>query len=385
MRVVFLTEFYPSTPEADVKGGAELHIFSLSQYLGERHQVIIIARHEDGCPRQQRVGTVEVRRVGPMTTYSQRGGFFARLGFLWPARKLALELQPAAIVGGTFLGYFVCLLLPSRLRSISVLVYHDVWIGEWVKHVGLLNGMFGEVVERLIRRVQWAAIFPNSKVVRDELKRHAFQAKQMEIISCGTNISAIESIPAHSFDRPTILVVARLVRYKNIDDVIRAFAKVDRNFHAQLQIIGAGPERQHLEELVTELGLSQLVKFVGSLEKHRDVLAYMKGADVFCLPSSVEGFGIVTLEAMACGTPYISSDIPPTREITNGGEGGILYPVGDSASLAMHLNNFFRKGKRENFSRIGKKRATLYDTEQIGKLFEERLQTAIESGSILKR
>lgn len=378
MRVVFLTEFYPSSVDADVKGGAELHIFSLSQYLGKRHDVTIIARHEEECPATQQVGTVHVHRVGPKTRYSQRGGFFARLAYLLPARQATLDLEPTAIIGGTFLGYFLCLFLPLRLRVKTALVYHDVWIGEWVKHVGLLNGMFGEIVERLVARTHWAAIFPNSKVVDRKLKQHHFRAKRMEIVSCGADIAEIERIPAYHFDKPTVLVVARLVRYKKIDDVIQAFAQVDRRHTAQLLIIGTGPERQPLEQLVAQLGLGAHVHFIGSLAKHNDVLSYIKGADIFCLPSSVEGFGIVTLEAMACGTPYISSDIPPTREVTDGGRGGILYPVGDSASLAAHLNEYLHNRKRENFSGAGKKQALLFDTQRIGRQFEEYLLAAVE-------
>ncbi|HDN73473.1 MAG TPA: glycosyltransferase, partial [Archaeoglobus sp.] len=71
-------------------------------------------------------------------------------------------------------------------------------------------------------------------------------------------------------------------------------------------IIGDGPEKEKLMKLAKELRVEENVKFVGFLENHDDVIAYMKSSKVFVLPSTREGFGIVALEANACGLPVIT-------------------------------------------------------------------------------
>ncbi|MGZ7118328.1 MAG: glycosyltransferase, partial [Methanobacterium sp.] len=70
-------------------------------------------------------------------------------------------------------------------------------------------------------------------------------------------------------------------------------------------IIGDGPERSKLEELAHELNLQDNIKFKGFLENDKDLISYMKSSKVFVLPSTREGFGIVVIEANACGLPVI--------------------------------------------------------------------------------
>jgi glycosyltransferase involved in cell wall biosynthesis len=71
-------------------------------------------------------------------------------------------------------------------------------------------------------------------------------------------------------------------------------------------IIGDGPEKEKLMKLTKELRVESNVEFVGFLEDHDDVIAYMKSSKVFVLPSTREGFGIVALEANACGLPVVT-------------------------------------------------------------------------------
>jgi len=102
-----------------------------------------------------------------------------------------------------------------------------------------------------------------------------------------------------------LLTVARLLRSKGIDDLIRACSRLVNNrleFH--LVIVGDGPDRGRLETIVRSTGLTEHVSFLGALP-HREVLRYMAACDVFVLPSWRETFGLVYLEAMAAGKPVI--------------------------------------------------------------------------------
>lgn len=131
---------------------------------------------------------------------------------------------------------------------------------------------------------------------------------------------------------PVILSAGRLTKQKDFPTLIRAFALVRAKHPARLMILGEGEERPKLEALVRELGLEDDVSMPGFVD---NPYAYMARAAVFVLSSAWEGFGNVLVEAMAVGTPVVSTDCPSgPAEILEGGKWGKLVPVGDVEGLA---------------------------------------------------
>ncbi|MDX2230097.1 MAG: glycosyltransferase [Leptolyngbyaceae cyanobacterium bins.349] len=133
-------------------------------------------------------------------------------------------------------------------------------------------------------------------------------------------------------DVPVILGVGKLEAQKDFPNLIRAFAKVRQVKPARLMILGWGPDRPQLETLVQELGLQDDVDLPGYVQ---NPYAYMARSAVFVLSSAWEGLPTVLIEAMALGTPVVSTDCESgPDEILAGGKYGYLTPVGDSAALA---------------------------------------------------
>lgn len=131
---------------------------------------------------------------------------------------------------------------------------------------------------------------------------------------------------------PVILGVGRLIRDKNFELLIRAFQRLNKRREARLIILGEGPERSKLEQEVRRQGISDRVDMPGF---KRNPYCYMSASDVVALSSSREGFGNVLVEAMACGTPVVSTDCPSgPSEILEGGQWGPLVPVGDAEKLS---------------------------------------------------
>ena len=131
---------------------------------------------------------------------------------------------------------------------------------------------------------------------------------------------------------PVILGVGRLTQAKDFPTLIRAFALVRKKHPARLMILGEGEERSKLETLVQELGLEKEVSLPGFVD---NPYKYMKRAAVFVLSSKWEGFGNVLVEAMALGTPVVSTNCPSgPAEILENGRWGRLVPVGDVYALA---------------------------------------------------
>jgi len=118
---------------------------------------------------------------------------------------------------------------------------------------------------------------------------------------------------------------------KRIADVVRIFARVREQIPAKLLLIGEGPERLFIQQLVRELKLGADVHFLGEQDQLEPLFFC---ADLFLLPSEQESFGLTALEAMNCGVPVIATDIGGLPEVVTHGETGFLFPVGDIADMA---------------------------------------------------
>lgn len=145
-----------------------------------------------------------------------------------------------------------------------------------------------------------------------------------------------------SGEPPVILAVGRLTAQKDYPTLIKAFAALRARQSARLVILGEGELRESLEALVASLGVSDDVAFLGFVD---NPYAWMRQAALFVLSSAWEGFGNVLAEAMACGTPVISTDCPSgPAEILENGIWGQLVPVGDSTALYEAMMTALQEG-----------------------------------------
>lgn len=132
--------------------------------------------------------------------------------------------------------------------------------------------------------------------------------------------------------RPLILAVGSLEPRKDFATLLRAFALVRREIPARMMILGEGRERGALADLAASLGVSDDVSMPGFED---NPYRHMQRADLFVLSSKREGASAVIIEAMACGTPVVSTDCPSgPAEALEGGRLGPLVPVGDVSALA---------------------------------------------------
>ena len=132
----------------------------------------------------------------------------------------------------------------------------------------------------------------------------------------------------------TLIQVGSLQEQKRVHVTVRAFAQVRERYpNAYLTLAGSGPDRAKLEALCRELGISGAVRFLGTIP-NREVLAEMSKARFFILPSVREGFGIVYLEAMACGCVTIGTEGEGIADLIASGKNGFLVPPDDPEAIA---------------------------------------------------
>jgi len=132
-----------------------------------------------------------------------------------------------------------------------------------------------------------------------------------------------------------VFVACRIVNGKGVDVVCRAVKKTNEN--VRIQIAGDGPERESLEQYVHKNGLSDRVSFTGWLTQ-LEMNNAMESADIFCLPTQMDSFGMVFIEAMKHGLPIIASNWQAIPDVVPDGEVGILVNPEDETEVANAIN-----------------------------------------------
>jgi D-inositol-3-phosphate glycosyltransferase len=191
---------------------------------------------------------------------------------------------------------------------------------------------------------------------QDDLRQFVSKLGSTQIIPCGTDVENFqvmsksvsrEALNISSQDK-VILYVGRFDQRKGIETLVRAVGQICAQgdetqldlAKLRLVIVGGsdpsqsdGQERQRIEELVDELGITEQTEFVGMVGHDRLPL-YYSAADVCVVPSHYEPFGLVAIEAMACGTPVVASAVGGLNFTVVDGETGMLVTAQDVGGFA---------------------------------------------------
>jgi glycosyltransferase involved in cell wall biosynthesis len=211
-------------------------------------------------------------------------------------------------------------------RSTLVITLHEVWNDYWYEYLGRA-GLFGKLTEKLMVRLTDKII-----TVSEKTKSDLWNIKPSEeavVIPNGIDLEEINRIEP-SPSKSDIIFVGRLIKEKKADLLIKSLTTAKNTFpDIKCTIVGEGPEKDHLEKLTNELGLKDNVIFTGFLEDYQDVIAHMKSSKVLALPSVREGFGMVVMEANACGVPVVVVDHPmnAAKNLIVEGENGFIADI----------------------------------------------------------
>jgi len=254
-----------------------------------------------------------------------------------------------------------------------VITWVEVWDQYWLEYLGPA-GRLARSLERSCARLPASAVAISETTARD-LRRIGY-TRSVTIIPCGVDAEAVASV-APATERSDVLFVGRLIREKGLDlllDAVRQLASVYPD--CRCTIIGDGPDREYVLSEIRRLGLSNSVRLLRFLSQHTEVLSHMKATRVLALPSRREGFGIVALEANACGVPVVTIDHPRnavTHLVRTGENGLICNPTSTALAQALALALEGKAGDR----RKCRAAATRYDWEQITDATEEFYQSQL--------
>jgi L-malate glycosyltransferase len=178
-----------------------------------------------------------------------------------------------------------------------------------------------------------------SDYLRQETIKH-FDVRPERIVTIPNFVDLAKyargAYPCHrsKLARPGEKIVTHISNFravKRTDDVVRIFAGIVATLPARLLLVGDGPERARAQQLAEDLGIADSVLFLG---KQTSVTELLACSDLFLLPSESESFGLVALEAMACGVPVVATRTGGVPEVVEHGHSGYLAPIGATAEMA---------------------------------------------------
>jgi glycosyltransferase involved in cell wall biosynthesis len=329
MRVALVgDEYYPDI------GGAARYAFELSLQLVKLGiEAVVITHAHPGQPEEEEIAGVKIKRVkGLVLNDPHRAAsplLFRR------CHKYILDGKFDVVHGLDIYSSMSQMVIrfAHRHQIPCVITCHTVSESPFSIFLQRPIGLALRKADRLIAVSQAAARF--SRLL-------GFPEKRITVVPNGVDLSCFNGEIDASLmreelgigDEPLVVTASRLIKRKNPDLLISAFARVLEVVpDAKLVIAGSGREKDNLSRQIKGLNITNSVFMVGGLAKGK-VAQLMAAADVFALPSKMESFGLSLLEASAAGVPVVCSNAGGVPEVFQDGFNALLYPPGDDNAMA---------------------------------------------------
>ncbi|MEA3199858.1 MAG: alpha-maltose-phosphate synthase [Thermoplasmata archaeon] len=369
MRIVLACVRYPPAP-----GGAETHVRALARaYARAGHEVEVHTSDlytEYPFARRDLPAEVDGVRVARHRATRLLGAWT-----YMPAMPRALReaAKDADVLHAHSYGYHQTVAAAQASRATGTPLvftphFHPPWSMEGGAARRALRKAFDPTLGRRVVR-QAARVIGVSRGEMDEMKAHLpLDEAKVRIVPNGFDAERYQTKPSgegvrHRLglapDTPLVVFAGRLASNKGLQHLVPAFARAAKG-HLNTHLILAGEDqgwRERLEAMAKDLGVADRVRFTGHLpdEGYRETLA---AADVFVLPSEWEAFGIVLLEAMACGVPCIATRVGGAPEVVEDARTGLLVRYGDVPALAGAIEQLLANPERARaMGEAGRRRA----------------------------
>lgn len=349
-------------------GGAEEHLHQVFGRLARRgHRVTLLCSGWTGCAPVAEIDGIEVHRTGGRYTFNLAAPLYCQRHLGDEVFDVAIEdLNKVPMLAPIWAGARADLLLVHHLfgatafREANPLLATATWL-------------FERIIPVAYRGLPCVAV---SQSTREDLVNRGLDPSRIAVIRNGVELDGLGPA-ATRFADPTVVYLGRLKRYKRVDLVLSALARLrEGGTRVKMIVAGKGDARPALEDTARRLGIEDSVHFAGFVpdEQKRELLSR---SWVHALTSPKEGWGITSIEASACGTPTVASNSPGLRETVRHGETGLLVPHGDVDALAGALGRTLQPGTRDRMGRAARAMAERYTWDGVADAFEELLFSVV--------
>jgi len=354
-------------------GGAEVHlheIFSRVAKLG--HEVTLYCSMFEGATKEETINGINVIREG--------GRFF--FNFYVPLRyfsRFKKEKFDVVIDDMNKIPFYT----PWFVREPLAVIIHHLFSKTIFLEAPFPLALYVYLTERVgvdLLRKRRIPVFAVSPSTINELTSHGISEKQLETVYNCVDHSRYVRNDSKKSSKPLIGYFGRIKKYKSVDHLLKAFAIVLHKFpEAELVVVGEGDNRPELEKLTYSLNISNKVKFTGFVSEEEKV-RLMQEVWYVVNPSSKEGWGLTVIEANACGTPVIASNVPGLRDAVRENETGLFYEYGNIEMLAEKMLRMLNDSElRQRLSNEAYTWSMNFNWEAVAQKTVELLQRTISN------
>lgn len=307
-----------------LSGGAEVHLHEIFKRIAVKHEVTLFCSRHEGSSEEEIVDNIRIVRKGARNTFN--------FGVKSMYNKLIKEQEFDIIIDDiNKIPFYTPLFVKKPLLAIS----HHFFGNSIFRESGYIAGSYVYLSEILVNYVYInTPIAVVSQSTLDEFIERGFNKKNFSIVPNAITQEEFPMQVSTKYEDPSVAYFGRLKKYKSVDHLFFAFAKVIEKIpNAKLHIMGRGDFKDYLVRIATQMNIIDSVKFWGFVSEEQKVDILSK---VHCAvnTSMKEGWGITNIEANACGTPVISANSPGLRDSVKDGLSGLLYEYGDVEELS---------------------------------------------------
>lgn len=368
-------------------GGVENVTYNLAVQMAKRgHQVYIFTSSIDSKESIEEYEDITIYRYKKSFTI---GSAPISIDILYKPLKLGVDLDIVHAQVGNLPAPLTAYRYAKKRKTPFIVTYHEdsmVGFGSLARKLGLFlcNHYF---TDKLLSTAD--VILTPSRYYIDKSKFLKKYKNKVKAIPNGINLGDFE-VPYSKercrkklnlpMNKKIILFCGSLTQRKAPHILIKAMKKVVIDIpDSYLVFVGDGMMREELGMAARKLKVNRNVKFAGFVEENFKPF-YYKSSDVFVLPSYSEGFGIVLLEASACGLPLVVSDLEVFRSIVEEGVNGLFSKTGEDEDIAKKLIYLLKNGDiREKMGEAAKKKVEEFPWERVAEETEKVYNDVITS------
>jgi glycosyltransferase involved in cell wall biosynthesis len=306
-------------------GGAEVHLHEIARRIAAKgHEVSVLASMYPGAAAEEEIDGVRVMR---------RGGKFTFNFHVPGALHSLLRRKHFDIVVDDInkIPFYTPLYVKTPLLALAHHLFAKTIFLETAFPLALYVYAGEALISPVYRRTRFVVV---SRSTRDELVGRGIPESNIDIVYNAVDHTRFRPLDGTKPVVPVVGYVGRIKRYKKVDCLLEAMKIVlGRVPESRLVLAGSGDYLPALISLAARLGISGRVEFTGFVSEE-DKIALLQRAHVVVNPSSKEGWGVTVIEANACGTPVIASNVPGLKDAVVDGETGYLVPFGDVGAFA---------------------------------------------------
>ncbi len=353
MRICIVTDFF--IPH--YRGGGEKRYHELLKRLVKKgHEIDLVCMGIKGVNDFEDIDGIKVHHVGPVISEPPKRTKLDFIKFVFAASGWLLSHRYDIVEANPWIGMVPVSIFGGIRGAKKLVVIHDISSG--AKDQWLNSSRTAEKAEKFLLRLPFKAIICVSSGVGARLEKdYGIKKEKIRLIHNGVDLRLFDSIEQPEKEKDTIVYIGRVIPHKHVDDLINAVNILrEKQKGVKLKIIGTGQEVDSLVHLVGQLRLERHVRFFGAIDDH-DLIRELKKSEVFALPSTREGFGIVLVEAFACSVPCVAYYSDGVMDVIEDGKNGFLVEQRNVGALAEKIG-YLLKNKKEaaEFGKNGRKK-----------------------------